>query len=252
MPNPAYLFHKQRPAGQLYPDLTPELQRTLEAEGWVDSPAKLDPAAGAASSIRSLEPGALSQDPAPAQASAGRVLGDLTAEKKPTPYAIFLPDIAGRMDRLFAPDGTSIADALEDEELARLVDDMSRQELLAAHARLETGIKDAPDLWASPLRASLFQFLRPDADYESLGGGLVAMDGNDETEDDKDSETEDPSTVTLEALKAMSEDEREAWMGAATKDDIKAKLEELQVSYKAKDGKEELMEALRAKLAPAN
>lgn len=247
MPNPAWLYHKQRPAGQLYPDLTPELQRTLEQEGWVDTPTKLDGAAQTASSVQGFVPA-----PAPAPAPLAPQVGDgrvLSEPKEPPPYSNFLPYIGGRLDRLFAPDGTSIADALEDEELARLVDDMSRQELLAVHERLDTGLKDAEGLWASPIRASLFQFLRPDADYESLGGGLVAVAGDDDEEEKVD---DDPSAMTLDELKAMSEDDREAWMTKANKADLHAKLDKLEVSYKAKDGKEELMEALRAKLAPAN
>lgn len=252
MPNAAWMYHKQRPSGQLYPDMTPELQRTLEGEGWVDTPAKLDPAANNASGLTFGKVVTQEPDPRP-QATEGRVLGEDLDKKAVLERGVrFLPYILARMDRLFSPDGTSIADALEDEELARLVDDMSRQELLAAHQGLDTGLGDDPALWASPMRASLFGFLRPDADYESLGGGVV-MVGDDTTEaGGADTEIEDPdvSAVTLDQLKAMSEDSREVWMAEATKADIIAKLDEMTVTHKARDGKEELQEALRAALAP--
>lgn len=264
MSTPGFMFHKNRPEGQMFPDL-PVMQATLEAEGWVDTPAKLDPEyrEPAGNTMSAGEP----LPPVAFAANEGRVLN---TDPTSTPHA------AGRYDRLFDKDGADISDLLEDVDLVRLVDDMSREEIAAALRNLTAADADNdPTKLASVMRKDLVDLLRPGLDISNLEFGTSqegqtepASDDTSRTEPGKSAEPEDvakqedeaskqtlePETpdvqsVTLERLRAMPEDAREVWMGKATRNDLTAKLDELQVTYKARDGKEELQEALRAKLA---
>lgn len=290
--SPGFMYHKNRPEGQLYPDL-PTVQAMLEAEGWVDNPGKLNPDY-VAPPPTPLPPLAAATEAL--KASEGRVLN--LQEQLEAPLT--------RMGKIVNADGDLVHEAMEDSDLISTIDDMGREEIVQLAGKL--GVEAPEGDYASEIRSALIEMLRPELDVRAVIFGVPQPDDGDAENDaatmaksvgsgttttaelkqdgptvkefveagyqaknyppsgyasrstDEEvaeaikaqvtTEPADPAIVPLDALKAMGEDEREALIEKATNDTLRAWLADLGKTAKARDGKEELQESLRAALAP--
>lgn len=156
MASPAWLWH---PTGGkvLYPDLTPELSTTLAREGWVDSPDKLSKPLA---EEKSADP-APSKDDAKITTGSGRVLSkDTMDDFKAGGQILSSAQALGRLSLLFDADGDPVHGDLSDDDLAEIVNDMSREELLAALS--QAGADERPGAPSYLCRDVLLAALRPD------------------------------------------------------------------------------------------
>lgn len=224
MPNPTYLFHKSAPEGQLFPDLTSELAATLGAEGWVDTPAKLKPVG---------EGMPTSGEAVPRATPAAMTVGNerpLTSRPMPVPTPADL-----RFAQLFDDTGAPVHGGMDVGALIELVDSMSREEIVAALEMTGTALPEPPYDLTNDLRTVLTTALRPKM-----------------TEDEEQDLDPAQKDETEKSVEGMTEEEREAWLTAdtTTKAMMHAVLDERGVTYKARDGREELQEAIRLSFAP--
>lgn len=248
MKNAQWRYHRNRPEGQVF-DITPEMATKLEREGWVDTPAKLPPELRNAYKHKG-QPVPQVMPPVAVTTAAGRALSP-----EPVPAAVAPKTPADlRMAQLFDADGDRADAALIDEELVRLTDDMSREEVV--HSLDLLGRPGADSEWTFRLRTDLIDALRPDADLDAIFGAsdsALAMPTEEpgEPANEPGEPETDASDVTVDQLKAMDEEHREAWLldPLTTKKRLQQMLTELGQQFRSNAGKEDLQEAIRATLA---
>lgn len=242
-----FLFHPDTPRGERF-DLTAELAQKLEAEGWVDSPAKLKAQPGKA------EP---RETPVVVTQGSGRVLSD----------NIVTPPPERRINKLFDQDGDPVHADLSDDDLTSLIDDMGREELV--EALTFAGDWNDQEVASDTLRRMLVNLLRPglmeaQAGFE-VGDPDGAADAGEpqfstgfETGDSKPSgatATQPEAEMTAaganrsediapKALSAMSKAEQKRWVEGATAEDVRFQLSARDIAFKARDNKATLQAAL--------
>jgi hypothetical protein len=246
--NMTILYHSNRPEGQTF-DLTAEMATKLEAEGWVDTPAKLP---GKANGPSSQMPSAAIAREAPVAMSAGdgRALGELPIAAVDGGDILRSSAARGRIGQIMDADYDLICNVpgdtfLEDNELQETVEQMSFEELVECITRLN-GAGDYLAMSAEDLRLDLLELIRP------LNQALASEAPEPVAEATGTSaataEEEDPTNWTVDKLKEASVEVREAWMEEATAVLIRERLDELEVAYKSRDSKDELKAHLRAAL----
>ena len=328
-----FLFHKTNPQGQAF-ELDGELAKRLEAEGWVDSPDKLGEHASADPEVRhdvETQSGKAipRHTPVNLTTGSGSELG-----KQPIntgPVSILASDEAKeRFGKLWDPDGVPLYGALSPEELGRVVDAMSVDEIKQAIEFAGLGTNElGPEQWTAMLRARLAEALQPgwgdekddedevdlapnrstvdeavargkaqgeqtipptttdaqpevagnqpggDGTTQDPGGGVIKTEDMVETGNakpveravdtatpegrqaaaDRQANQPEPAkggSLPVETVDAMDEHAREDWLthDATNKDHLRAILTAKGKTPKARDGKEEMQEAIRLAYAP--
>lgn len=175
-----FLFHKTNPQGQAF-ELDDEMAQRLEAEGWVDSPDKLGDHAPRDPDVRhdvEVQSGkAIPRNtPVNLTTGSGSEIGK-TPIFNSGPVSILASDEAKeRFGKLWDPDGVPLYGALKNEELGRIVDAMSVDEIKQAIEFAGLGTNDlGPEQWTSMLRGRLAEALRPNI---IRGGGETPLNDN--------------------------------------------------------------------------
>jgi len=210
-----WLYHPNRPEGQLYEHLDGPLSARLAAEGWVSSPADL-PAKALTPSLQGEATPAPRAAPAEPVSSSGRVMTAATAPvSAPTPADL-------RAAKLFDKDGDPVHADLSDEDVLTILTDMSREELIDITGY--TGGGNDPTLDSDQLRMKALGELRP-----HMMPDPVTTDGVD------------PENVGTQKPDASSSDPAASEMTAA---EMRTELDARGVPYKTRDGKEALAKLL--------
>lgn len=163
-----FLFHKTRPEGQSFPDGA-DLAH-LDAEGWVDTPAKLSPEHQRATERPDVTQAVARQTPTAIGAGSGRTLGG-------DPVIVAGTDILGsaaaldRRAQLWDSDGDPQYLKTSDDDLLRTLDDMSREELVSSLGFL--GERVQHDEMSMDARMRLASIIRPTANGEKQGNQVT-------------------------------------------------------------------------------
>ena len=210
-----WLYHPNRPEGQLFENYNNETSARLAAEGWVPSPADLPAKALTPSLLGDATP-APRAAPAEPVSSSGRVMAAATAPvSAPTPADL-------RAAKLFDQDGDPVHVSLSDEDVLTILTDMSREELIDITGY--TGGGNAPTLDSDQLRMKALGELRPHKLPDP-----VTTDGVD------------PEIVETQKPDDPSSEPAASDMTAA---EMRAELDARGIPYKTRDGKDALAKLL--------
>jgi hypothetical protein len=213
-----WLYHPNRPEGQLFENYNNETSARLAAEGWVASPADLPAKASTPSLLGDATP-APRAAPAEPVSSSGRVMTATTAL-----VSTFTP-ADRRAAKLFDKDGDPMHADLSDEDVLTILTDMSREELIELLAHMN-GADTSKD--SDQLRYKALGELRPHMMPEHIED-VVTADGVD------------PEIVETQKPDAPSSEPDASDMTAA---EMRAELDARGVPYKTRDGKEALAKLL--------
>jgi hypothetical protein len=236
-----WLYHPNRPEGQLYENLDGPLSARLAEEGWVASPADL-PAKALTPSLQGEVLAVIKAPSSVPVSSSGRVMTAATApvsDLADRPFAPLVAAALARYARLFDADGDAQHASLSDEDVLTILTDMAREELLNLTGMLDLGPATEAD--SDQLRLKALSLLRP-----SMTLGLVPDPAASDLMTKAAADGVSPEIVETQKPDASSSDGNWTDWAAQSAASLRAELDARGIVYKARDGKEKLVEMILA------